>query len=555
MAEKQKLASRIKTLWAEYGFGNKPMDVQAVSDELPAYDGFHSHAAVAEFLRDKNNQVFDVDEFLKTQAVLPANRLDRYARYDLMAANGLIDNALNQHLDNALGADAESGQIFRIESVGGKESPEAKMLREDLSEMVNDGLRKWMYGAIKNGVKYVRPAVAQGKGVISIRDDFYTRPDMIKEFEIAGQTVGYLHKTDIETHSKGKVQLFEPWKFLSFKLESLDSDRNVEPQWKDKQQFNIRADAPDQEAPIETQNYGRSLLETAYEEFVRLSRAIQSLDVAREKAGRKERFVTVDTANQNPTMAAKVYGQLVNIFQSKKSKRKRKEYETGARSSVETTIIPTTGQVSMQTEVNDVNIAHIEDMDFRVSLLASSLYLDKALMGFTNEMHGGLGDGGFYTVSAKAANYAIMLRTVAAKTLNELFKLHLFFKTGKVYPKDLPWKIVFNTSANAVAREQQQNHDSKVSSATLELTLVQQADPNWEVLDREAYVRHLFTNRMSMSDQEFETLRNKNPKKAEGEDGESAAPSPSGPPVFDDLNRQVEEAVYRTILNLSEEEA
>ncbi len=534
MAEKKK-ASKAKALWGRYGFG-KDVDLSQASSELPPFDGFNTHHVLNELFRNVSQDIFDVDEYLSSEYLLPDNRLDRYHCYDMMAKDPIIDTALNHHLNNALAPKTESGEILRFESIGEKETPEAKILREDLQQLFNKNIRKWMYAAIKNGVCYVRPNVTDGIGITSIRNDFYTNPSQIKEYEVAGNTVGYLHKTDIETHSNGTYQLFEPWKFIAFKMESLDIDQKLEPVWKDKLRFDIRSDDTDNEDPIESQNYGRSLFETVYEPYISLRKAMRSLDIAREKAGRKERFITVNTGNQTPTAAAKYYGQVVNLFRSKKSKRKRKEYETGARTSVENVIIPVTGEIGIQTEVNPVDIAHIEDMHFRVSLLAASLGIDKALFGFTEDLSGGLGDGGFFQVSLMAGAYANSVRSVAADTMNELAELHLFKKTGKVYPGELPWKIVFNSTATAVEREEQAAFESKLNSATMEITVVQTMDPEWQEVDRGAYVRHILVTRLGMTEEEYKAVKSKGaPAGDGGGDGAPGGPpaAPAKPPIFD----------------------
>jgi len=79
------------------------------------------------------------------------------------------------------------------------------------------------------------------------------------------------------------------------------------------------------------------------------------------------------------------------------------------------------------------DIQGIEDVTFHINRLGSAVGIDPSLLGFGEQLSGGLGDGGFFRVSILASIKAQMLRTAVKTGLERLFEIHVAYKYGKTF--------------------------------------------------------------------------------------------------------------------------
>jgi hypothetical protein len=551
------------SLWRVLQGQEADLDLVKESRELPSHDSF-SLSMAATNVSDAlfGGKEFDPDEYMATEYFLPTDRMGKYLYFDQMAKDSVIDSAISFHLDSALSPKVSTGEVLRIEATSNEDDPILKDLIATLQDNFNKNIRAWMYSSVKNGVSYVLPYVEEGVGITSIRFDYYTRPDQIKEFEKGGTRIGYLHKKQIENNKKGMLTLLPDWRFVSFKMPACDVEKDNEPLWKDSLKFDIEAGSPANEDPIETQDYGQSIIETSYSPYTSFKKATRSLDIAREQAGKTERFVTVNTGNTSPTAGAKYFSAVAMLFKRKKSRQQKAQFEKGARPLVTNTIIPVQGEVTINTETNDVNIAHIDDVEFTTARLAGSLHVDKALLGFTENLGGGLGDGGFNQVSLAAGAKASAIRLIAMEGLERLCELHVFWKYGKVYDQNTkPWKITFDSMTTAIEREEQAAEDVKINAGVQFATLMQTIDMDGTLFDKTEIAKRVLTRILSLTEDEFKQLLAPPPKAGDipavGPDGKPVPPkSPPKPPVFDavDLinNPELKSTVYQLMTNILE---
>jgi len=555
--EQEKKPHKKISWWRRARGQGEDLDLIKESRELPANDGFAQNLSTTNLHEALfGGKEFDPDEYMATEYTLPTDRMGKYVYYDLMAKDSVIDCALSHHLDSALSPRTSTGQILRIEATGSEDDKILKDLIANLQPTFNENIRSWMFASIKNGVSYVLPYVEEGVGITNIRFDYYTRPDQIKEFEKGGTRIGYLHKKQIENNKKGEIILLPDWRFVPFKMPACDIEKDKEPIWKDGLSFDIEAGSPFDEDPIETQDYGQSLIESAYGPYISFKKAMRSIDIIREQAGKTERFVTVNTGKTSPSVAAKYYSAIVTLFRKKKGRHQKAQYEKGHRPLVENTIIPVQGEVNIHTETNDVNVTHMEDVDFKIARLAGALHIDKALLGFTSDLGGGLGDGGFNQVSLAAAAKASAIRTVAVGSLDRLCELHVFWKFGKIFDVgQKPWKIVFNSMTTAIEREEQAAEDIMINSAIQFVTLTQTVDAEGTLFSKEEVARRALTEILSMTEEEFKKLLAPPPKEGEVPLEDGSQP-PAKPPVFDAAslvnNPELEHLVYKHVINLLE---
>lgn len=112
---------------------------------------------------------------------------------------------------------------------------------------------------------------------------------------------------------------------------------------------------------------------------------------------------------------------------------------------------------------------------FHAKMLAGALGTDLSMLGFSDLLSGGLGDGGFFRTSVQAAERSRMIRTALQEVYGYLIDLHTLAKWGYVFdPADRPFDISFYGSNSALEAEQQASRERSMNSATLGLGAISQ---------------------------------------------------------------------------------
>ena len=473
---------------------------------------------------------------------LPNNRLLKYKIFRVMADDPTIDSALKMHISHALSAKSDTGEIISIESTSDKDDPVTIDLRNTFKDMVNRNVQFWAYNAALNGVWFARVYGQPRKGVELVRSDYYSHPQFIRSYEQAGQLAGYTaaHQNPMQNH--GYIALMEPWKFIAFRIPLWKAEAEFEPPRLDGTIFDISNDDYRSESIIESQNYGTSLIETAFAPWMDLQEAILSLNMSRKNAARLERVIGVGTGRLNPQKATQylnsVTGQLHRVNQANTKQSLRRGY-------VQTVInhlIPIfgdgKGNLNISTLEGNPNLDGLADIDFHVKRLGSALGVDPSLLGFGEMLSGGLGDGGFFRVSVLAAIKANMLRRAVLSGLESLFDIHVAYKYGKVFlPGEKPYRVVFNSVSSSLEREERENMEGRVTFATMIGQLIGLIDAEFSSVDRNALANYMFTDIMKIDEEKFRKMfPNKiigpvagqelgpdgQPQSADGGDGEMA---------------------------------
>ncbi|MCX4030385.1 portal protein [Spartinivicinus marinus] len=500
--EKPKKKSRWKRLFS--GFNeNEPIHDSPVS-------GIACDLSSMERLLNQPLQTDDASHYEPLKTPFPTDRTLQYKIYDEMAVDPSIDAALKMHIQHALSATTDTNEIIFIESKDGQPNQVISDLNDTFRDLFNAQLHNWAYEAAKYGVCYVRPYGAEGKGIQHIRHDRYTHPLSIKEFERAGLLAGYRSK---HQPADQRQQLIEPWKVVSFKIpqwSNLCSHQQHQPS-REHTQFNLASDDYENDPVVETTHYGESLLRAAFDPWQKLEQASTALSVARWNAGKKDRFIGVNVGQESPQKAAGYFNTIAKILKQKSDHSSNQAMSKGFFNTINNLVFPVwssgSGKVDIQTEVNDVNIASIEDVNFIVNRLASALSVDKSLLGFTDDLSGGLGDGGFFRMAIAAAIKANLVRNAVRNGIERLFEIHVAYKYNKVYtPDDKPWVIKFNSINTALEQEQAQAQEVRANFATSVVSLIQLIDPEFQLLDKKDALNWVMTELMQFQADDISPL-------------------------------------------------
>jgi hypothetical protein len=108
-------------------------------------------------------------------------------------------------------------------------------------------------------------------------------------------------------------------------------------------------------------------------------------------------------------------------------------------------------------------------------LLAGALGVDLSMVGFADQMSGGLGEGGFFRTSAQVAERARVIRVSLSEFFNHVIDIHTLKKYGVVIPpSERPWQINFFGSISALEAEKQRTRSEGMSVGLMLIQALQQ---------------------------------------------------------------------------------
>ena len=116
----------------------------------------------------------------------------------------------------------------------------------------------------------------------------------------------------------------------------------------------------------------------------------------------------------------------------------------------------------------------IDDIMLHARLLSGALGVDLSMIGFADQLAGGLGEGGFFRVSAQAAERARIIRVALADFFDSIIDVHTFRKMGVIFPPtERPWQINFYGSISALEAEKQRTRADAMNSGLLLVQAIQ----------------------------------------------------------------------------------
>ncbi|MBQ7617715.1 MAG: hypothetical protein IJS50_02460, partial [Desulfovibrio sp.] len=263
------------------------------------------------------------------------------------------------------------------------------------------------------------------------------------------------------------------------------------------------------EGLVESQEYGTSLIATAYGPWLDLLEAIMSLKMSRRNAARLERLVGISTGKLDPERAARYLDMIAERVTNSSDEVQKQSYLSGTVQTVVNHFFPVYGDHG-GIEINQVqgtpDINGLEDVLFHIKRLGGALGVDPSLLGFGDFLAGGLGDGGFFRMSVLAGVKANMLRAAIKNGLDRLCDIHLAYKYGKVFTREeRPWQIKFNSVSSAIEREEQDTLEAKVNVVQGIIGSFATLDQEFSIVDKHEFA-HAIWKMMRLEDEVFDKV-------------------------------------------------
>lgn len=449
---------------------------------------------------------------ISLSAELPGERLQKYNILETMAKSPTISTALNIHIAHALAPSKKTGQAFILSPKDGSDAEAVSRCEEltaDLGAMINDGLPSWAMIMAIFGVSYVRPYAEQGRGITGIESSYYTLPHFVQEFYRGSQLVGFSGDYILDTHSLRRV-ITEPWNLVSMKNPYWTPQHKVIPVSYGTKGYSLLSDQADKPL-METQNYGTSFLEYSYEPYLNLCASLAALKSTRNNAAKIDRLIALTTNTLDPVNAANYTRGVSQALKRHSDLVAQRSINANAIPTVLNHLIPVMGDgkngITIDTQSIPADISGIEDVMFHLRQLSASLGIDATMLGWADQMSGGLGEGGWQQTAIQAALRANWIRQAAQRTIYRLLDIHLAYKYGKVYTEtNRPYDVQFNSMNTAIQEEENRELDARANFVAVISQIMDQIQNNPKLAGSDAFMRYLFTEQLHIDDDTLNTM-------------------------------------------------
>ncbi|MGL5290127.1 MAG: hypothetical protein ACRC9N_11730 [Aeromonas sp.] len=403
-----------------------------------------------------------------------------YDQWSQMEADPICSSALTLLTTAALGGHETSGELVFIERRPGKCDDEKTQqlvseLGNDLLPIFNDAAFNLGYLAAAFGDAYARVYSEKGVGVVDLYTGELVRPPLVQPFERGSRTVGFAVCTG-------------PKNFQRLDKGQMARVKMPRSQWVPQhgvyeKSIKLALEQNDIQAlPLMPSMAGGSLLYSAEDPYNNLSASLLGLVGQRWIDSIDEQMLTVNLNEMSKDQQKRFLESIKSMLS--KSKEVAESAAKGGRPILERIrhIIPVFGDkqlTSMQApnggqSGRSANIS-IDDIMLHARLTAGAIGVDLSMLGFADQLSGGLGDGGFFRTSAQVAERARVIRVALADFFNQVIDIHTLNRYGVVFPPaDRPWTINFYGSISALEAEKQRTRADGMNAGLMLVQGMQQ---------------------------------------------------------------------------------
>jgi len=402
-----------------------------------------------------------------------------YEKWAAMEADPIVSSALLLLVTSALGGSETSGDIVYIEARPDARNDRQKQkivteISADLSALFNQKAFQIAYTGCVFGDAYAR-IYADKNGVRDLYADELVRPPLVQPFERGSQTVGY--GVSVGKNNMERLDITQMARLKMPRTQWVPQHGVVE------KSLHLAIAENDIEAlPVLPGMAGGSLLYNTEEPWENLCAALLGLVGQRWMDSINEQIITANMEAMSHEQQQQFAQSIVDMVKRSKQlaenavKNGRPLLERirsvvpiwGAKGNVQ--IIPANGGTSGRSAT-----ITIDDVMVHARLLSGALGVDLSMIGFADQMSGGLGEGGFFRTSAQAAERARVIRIALEAFFNHVIDIHTLHRYGRVFAAhERPWEIQFYGSISALEAEQQRTRLEASSTAANILQAIMQ---------------------------------------------------------------------------------
>jgi hypothetical protein len=446
-----------------------------------------------------------------------------YEKWSLMESDAICSSALGLLVTTALGGHETTGQMVFIEKTPEAETDKrlGKIVDEinaDLSALFNKVAFTMGYTGSAFGDAYAR-VYTSAQGVVDLYTDEMVRPPLVQPFERGSRTVGYA--VYVGERNFERLDVTQLARLKMPRTQWVPQNGVVEKSLK----LALTEDDIDS-LPIMPSMAGGSLLYNAEESYDNLAASLMGLVGQRWMDSIDESMVSVNLESMTVEQQKRFMDSIKTMLL--KSKALAEQAVSGGKPIMERIrhIIPVFNEKQV-TQIGSANGGQpsrsgsisIDDVLLHAKLLSGALGVDLAMLGFSEILSGGLGEGGFFRVSAQAAERARIIRVALAEFFNQIVDIHTLKRYGFVFPANSrPWAINFYGSISALEAEKQR---SKMDAMNAGMLLVQAMQMFKDVGANKEQMETFLSKEMLLDEDEaklFAAIVDQKPPEGEGGD-------------------------------------
>ena len=394
-----------------------------------------------------------------------------YEKWMRMEADPIISSAISVLVTAALGGHETTGDIIFIEKkpIARENAELEKMVDEiaaDLSPLFNQIAYTMAFTGAIYGDAYARIYLDE-RGVIDLLSDEMVRPQLVQPFERGGKTIGFA--VSVGDRNFERLDITQMARMKMPRTQWIPQFGVVEKSLR----LGITEDDLTK-APILPSMVGGSCLYRAEEPYDNLYFSLLGLVGQRWMDSIDEQMLMVNTANMTQDQRTKLLGSVIQMLT--RSKELAEDAVKSGRPVLSRirhlipifnekqapTLTPAGGGAGRTSPIT------IDDVMLHARLLAGSLGVDLSMIGFADQMSGGLGEGGFFRVSAQAAERARVIRTSLEAFFDSVINIHTLKRYKRVFSyQEKPWDVNFYSTISALEAEKQRTRLDAVNSGSL----------------------------------------------------------------------------------------
>lgn len=392
-----------------------------------------------------------------------------YEKWSSMESDPVVSTALSLLVTAALGGHETNGDLVFLEKTAQtkKDTRLSAIVDEisaDLAPIFNKVAVQMAYTGAAFGDSYAR-IYANSSGVVDLCCDEMFRPPMVQPFERGSRTVGYavysgpknferLDVTQLARLKMPRTQWVPQYGVVEKSLRTAITEDDID------------------KLPVMPAMAGGSLLYNAEEPYDNLNATLLGLVSQRWRSSLDHRIVGVQLAGATLEQQKLFTDSVVAMYKDLKViVANAIKNGTPITESV-TSILPMWNEkqlVNLSSEdKSGVQTITIDDVMLHARLLSGAIGVDLSMLGFADQLSGGLGDGGFFRLSAQAAERARTLRVALAEFFNQVVDIHTLRRYGMVFPaNERPWAMNFYGSISALEAERQSTKAESMNAGVL----------------------------------------------------------------------------------------
>lgn len=396
----------------------------------------------------------------------------------MMQHDPTIAAALNLHVTAALGGHESRGDVVfmspsSLVSGSGINAERLRKLVEQEAKYLVPILNQIAFPIARYGFAYgdsfARVYGRENHGLVHVMCNEYTEAPLIQAYEQGGRTVGF-HVLEKDGTERRRITKLTTTQMVRMKM----------PRYTPVPQFrlgqfmheSLLRENDINKLPIIPAEAGGSILYDAEEPWANVQLILQALNSQQVADSVKQGFLTIDVSGMPPQQRNKYQKGLTKMLQ------KHKDNVRSALQGGETIwsqawhVLPVWGDKQVLSALGDLSQRgtplNTETLMINVRRMCGALGMDLALLGWAEQLAGGLGDGAAFHTSAQIGQKSIHIRTALTETFNNIVNLHFGYKYGYMFkPHEIPWKFEFYSDISAATTEALTNKQTRSNTLAM----------------------------------------------------------------------------------------